>query len=262
MSHVFVNTGQCGNQLGLALLDSLYQHLKDDPSQLDCFFRTRKQGVYARAVCIDTEPKVVNQCVEGVNSRGGGWLYDIKRVVYGHGGAGNNWAMGYSMCSGEFLEASLNCIRMELERCNRPPTLVVTHSVAGGTGSGCGTRLTEAMADAFTDVTRLNIAVTPYHFGEVVVQHYNTVLCLAKIATASHAVLTFENQVAHQLCREMKGIDRPTLHDINMVMSSNIVPCLLPKYPYRPAHSDALSAVGGWYNDPIHTISDDVIEHV
>lgn len=35
----------------------------------------------------------------------------------------------------------------------------------------------------------------PYHFGEVVVQHYNSVLCLSKIAMASDAVLLFENEV-------------------------------------------------------------------
>ena len=185
MSHVFVNTGQCGNQLGTALLGSLHEHLHAEyPAHWGCFFRRANNGTkaYARAVCIDTEPKVVTECVERVNKGGGrGWLYDVKRVVYRHGGAGNNWAMGYAMCSGEFLEASLDSVRAELERCDRPPTLVLTHSVAGGTGSGCGTRLTEALADAFADCTRVNLAVTPYHFGEVVVQHYNTVLCLAKV---------------------------------------------------------------------------------
>ena len=255
MSHVFVNTGQCGNQLGLTLLDSLYHHLQNEPNHRDCFFRQRKHGCYARALCIDTEPKVVNRCVEKVNTSNRGWLYDVQRVVYRHGGAGNNWALGYAMCSGEFLEASLDSVRAELEKCNRPPTLVVTHSVAGGTGSGCGTRMTEAIADEFSDVTRINITVTPYHFGEVVVQHYNTVLCLAKISTASHAVLTFENEVAHQLCREMKGIERPTLHDINHVIAANIVPCLLPKYPYHPG---TIPSTPGSCSGPFHTLSDDI----
>ena len=193
MSHVFVNTGQCGNQLGTALLGSLHEHLHaDHPAHWGCFFRRASNNstkAYARAVCIDTEPKVVTQCVERVNNGGGrGWLYDVKRVVYRHGGAGNNWAMGYAMCSGEFLDASLDSIRAELERCDRPPTLILTHSVAGGTGSGCGTRLTEALADAFADCTRVNLAVTPYHFGEVVVQHYNTVLCLAKVLACASAL--------------------------------------------------------------------------
>jgi hypothetical protein len=41
----------------------------------------------------------------------------------------------------------------------------------------------------------LNVAVMPYHFGEVVVQHYNSVLCLAKVAAASDSIMLFENEV-------------------------------------------------------------------
>ena len=49
----------------------------------------------------------------------------------------------------------------------------------------------------------LNVAVMPYHFGEVVVQHYNSVLCLSKIAAASDAIMLFENEVRLIVCRLM-----------------------------------------------------------
>lgn len=260
MSYVFVDTGQCGNQLGSSILESLHQHVQFDNAEMDAFFRTSfPRGdvkTYARAVCIDTEPKVINECLLRAKQRKS-WIFDSKSVVYGHGGAGNNWARGYEMCTGEFLEASMECIRRELEACNRPPSLIITHSVAGGTGSGTGTRITESVADEFSDVTRINIAVTPYHFGEVVVQHLNTVLCLAKISAASHGVLTFENEVAKQLCIEMKGIERPSMHDINAVIAANILPILLPKYLHN---SNTNSASGDSRSHPgIHsTISDDV----
>jgi len=73
---------------------------------------------------------------------------------------------------------------------------VVIHSIAGGTGSGLGTRITEACEDEFKSATRLNVAIAPYHFGEVVVQHYNTILSLAKISTSSNGVLVSECGVA------------------------------------------------------------------
>ena len=38
----------------------------------------------------------------------------------------------------------------------------------GGTGSGLGTRITEEVRDEFSDVTRTNVAITPYHFVSVV----------------------------------------------------------------------------------------------
>ena len=264
MSFIFVDTGQCGNQLGCCILDSLYQHLQHDPFHVEAFFRTShfksETRRYARAVSIDTEPKEINECLQRVKDRKS-WLFDAKSVVYRHGGAGNNWALGYEMCSGDFLETALNCIRRELEMCNRPPSLLITHSVAGGTGSGCGTRITEAAADEFSDVTRINLAITPYHFGEVVVQHFNTILCLAKISAASHSVLTFENEVAKQLCVEMKGIERPSIHDINGVIAANIIPALLPKYPFvtderSPDSQKRYSSPQGIFS----TISDDATE--
>ena len=264
MSYIFVDTGQCGNQLGCSILDSLYQHLQHDPSHVEAFFRTSncksETRRYARAVSIDTEPKVINECLQRVKDRKS-WLFDSKSVVYRHGGAGNNWALGYEMCSGEFLETAINCIRRELEMCDRPPSLLITHSVAGGTGSGCGTRITEAAADEFSDVTRINIAITPYHFGEVVVQHFNSILCLAKISAASHSVLTFENEVAKQLCVEMKGIERPSINDINSIIAANIIPALLPKYPFISDEGDIDGHTR--YSSPqgmFTTISDDVTE--
>ena len=192
---IFVETGQCGNQLGFSLLNSLHDHLAtlegDEYAEMleTCFHSSSSKDSkpVARAVCLDTEPKVINECLQKSNHRP--WRLDPKKVAYRHGGAGNNWALGYEMASGEFLELSINLIRRELELCNDSQSLVFMHSVAGGTGSGLGTKISEACADEFPEATRMNIAVAPYHFGEVVVQHYNAVLCLSKISAASDAVL-------------------------------------------------------------------------
>lgn len=191
---VFVETGQCGNQLGFSLLDSLFSHLSDCNDEnadmpLDTFFHHSSTGKpTARAVCLDTEPKVINESLQKAH-KGSRWRIDPRSVAYRHGGAGNNWALGYEMASGEFLDTSINLVRRELEYCDYSQTLVFMHSVAGGTGSGLGTRMSEACEDEFHQATRLNIAVAPYHFGEVVVQHYNALLCLSKISAASHGVL-------------------------------------------------------------------------
>ena len=206
-NYVFVETGQCGNQLGFCLLNSLYDHLVNFDSEqgcLDTFFKpstgqytppnglpsrgTRSSAptVTARVVCLDTEPKVINECISRANNS---WRIDPRSVAYRHGGAGNNWALGYEMANGEFLETAVEMIRRQLEACDFSSALVFLHSVAGGTGSGLGTHVTEACEDEFPEASRLNIAIAPYHFGEVVVQHYNTALCLSKVAAASHAVM-------------------------------------------------------------------------
>jgi tubulin gamma len=134
---IFVNTGQCGNQVGFDVIDGMFEHLCDasvesatsrhrlrrgisgdcDSSThpmdgLDAFFRPSSSdpsGYTARAVCVDTEPKVVLNCMSQCRRRG--WRLDPARAVFSHGGAGNNWAMGYQMGSGKLLDTALDSIR-------------------------------------------------------------------------------------------------------------------------------------------------------
>jgi tubulin delta len=230
MALILVNAGQCGNQLGFDCLDSLYDNTARDSADQAMFFRESKAAggkPVARAVCLDTEPKAVLSCLQ--RSARKDWAFDPAACAYRHGGAGNNWAMGYQMCSGKFLDASLDCIRRELEHCDLPPTLLTSHSLGGGTGSGLGTKITEAVAEVFPDVTRINATVMPYHFGEVIVQHYNSVLCLSKIAQCSDGIMLFDNEIAHDMCKTGFGKDRPVLKDLNLAISMGLVSALLPK---------------------------------
>ncbi|CAM9256785.1 unnamed protein product [Ectocarpus sp. 8 AP-2014] len=201
MSVVTVQVGQCGNQLGASLFQALHDHANQPPAHhghtsgteserarsacRQSFFR---DGGVARAVIIDTEPKVIQRIVatrgraeestgagarrvaggrrsaygktaqrrtnttgdrnhstvEG-GSRGGGWRYDGGTQVCCHaqGGAANNWAYGYHAHGATFTEACLEGVRRETERCDRLTGLCILHSLAGGTGSGLGTCLTE-----------------------------------------------------------------------------------------------------------------------
>jgi hypothetical protein len=164
MSVILVQCGQCGNQLGFSILDALYSHLKPQgqhspySDDMRAFFRPSDDSVeaglgffgqsdydhqnnstinpsklIARAICIDTEPKVVNNIYEkSCNKSHLGWEYNHENVLYRHGGAGNNWALGYQMCSGDFLLAIINAIIKEIKLSyingNGPPLLLIVHS--------------------------------------------------------------------------------------------------------------------------------------
>lgn len=54
---------------------------------------------------------------------------------------GNNWAYGYFIHGMEFEKKIEDCIRFELEHCDFLDGFLVTMSLAGGTGSGVGTKL-------------------------------------------------------------------------------------------------------------------------
>ena len=53
-------------------------------------------------------------------------------------------------------------------------------SMAGGTGSGLGTYISEQVKEAYPKKPLINIAIWPYSTGEIIVQNYNTALSLSR----------------------------------------------------------------------------------
>jgi hypothetical protein len=60
--------------------------------------------------------------------------------------------------------------RLVQEHCDRLGGLMLLQSLAGGTGSGVGTYLTEKLRDDYPHANLLNHTVWPYESGEVIVQ--------------------------------------------------------------------------------------------
>lgn len=97
MSCVFVSTGQCGNQLTFSLIDQISRYIDTLPESsksfhTDIFFResstklsSTKSRLVTRAVCLDTEPKVINECLKKAYATKS-WNYDANSVAYLHGG--------------------------------------------------------------------------------------------------------------------------------------------------------------------------------
>lgn len=77
-------------------------------------------------------------------------MYNPENVyVSKHGGgAGNNWASGYSQ--GEKLTDEIfDIIEREAEGSDSIEGFVLCHSIAGGTGSGMGSNILEQLTDRF-----------------------------------------------------------------------------------------------------------------
>lgn len=88
MGSLFINVGQCGNQIGLQLMDYLEQqnNLYDDS------FTKRSEQNIIHSILIDTEPKILRSVVENKKRYP---FIDNKNVLYFQHGRGNNWALGY-----------------------------------------------------------------------------------------------------------------------------------------------------------------------
>lgn len=149
---IAVQVGQTGNQLGFDMYDSFYNHLRysDHSECMSSYFREVTSGVskrwISRSVWIDTNPTTLDSCIEK-SRQSRTWCLDERCTESGHVEIASNWAKGYQEFTGSFQSNSLDHIRRELERVDVHTTLMVIHSVGGGSGSGIGTHITEVLVD-------------------------------------------------------------------------------------------------------------------
>ena len=153
------------------------------------------------------EPRVTSDVLRRSMKNRKNWSYDQSRVVHGASGSGNNWACGYFKHSCSLIPGVVDGVRKEMEAADHCGGLMMLQSLAGGTGSGVGAAVTEALRDEFPGTFCVNCVVWPYASGEVVVESYNAVLTLAHLYSASDALLCVENEV----CCGLYGLTFSTL---------------------------------------------------
>ena len=73
-------------------------------------------------------------------------LFDQQQLLYDVSGAGNNWASGFSQGQ-KFYEEVFDIIDREADGSDSLEGFVLTHSIAGGTGSGMGSYILEKLSD-------------------------------------------------------------------------------------------------------------------
>lgn len=249
MSVVTVQLGQCGNQIGTQLFSTLHRDatasLQPSPYRevaLDRYFhsfeapRQDKEGAYgellqARAVLVDMESKVVQNSL-ATAKKSESWTFDEKCVYSEKRGSGNNWANGYLNHAPACKDVVMDMVRRQAEKCDHLDSFLVLMSVAGGTGSGVGARLTEYLVDAYPDVTLLNPIIWPYPSGEVIVQDYNSLLTTSHLQSCSSAVLLLQNQQLHKVCSQLLHMKEISMVDINTVVAHSLASFLQPAVPF------------------------------
>lgn len=75
-------------------------------------------------------------------------------------------------------------MRKEVEQCDRLTGILTMMSLAGGTGSGMGTFITQCLRDMYPHTSILNHVTWPYNTGEVMSwkmgkQEGTTIVCIA-----------------------------------------------------------------------------------
>ena len=252
MSVITLQLGQCGNQIGRQLFNTLhedalgYLHGQKSSStdtycevSLSRFFDidARRRGksarssneLRARAVLVDMESKAVHQTLAEAD-RGGNWSYDASCVYAQKRGSGNNWASGYHSRGPTAAEKILEMVQFQAEKCEQLSGFLVLMSVAGGTGSGVGSYLTECLRDHFPSNTLLNAVVWPYASGEVIVQDYNAVLTTKHLQDASDGVIILQNDQLQKAASKLLLLKDISFSDLNAIISHSLAGFLQPSF--------------------------------
>ena len=232
-SCVTVQIGQCGTQLGACVLDRLNAEARHE-ADAQYFFRQGKSGErVARAVLVDTEPRVVGE-VEGGDSDSNRWVYGAaNRVLCDAGlrGCANNWAKGFSS-EKEGVNRAADVVRREMERSDRVDALLSFAAGAGGTGSGLGCAFHSCFSGDNPKIRPLHCVVLPDRQGDVAVGSYNATLTLNHLSKDAKrrggGLCLLSNELSKQMCVNVFRLERPTFDMLNDVFATLLAGNLLP----------------------------------
>ena len=115
-------------------------------------------------------------------------------------------------------------VRREVERCDCLEGFVTFMSGAGGTGSGLGSLVSEALREEYTKKYRLNQLIWPHQASrDVIIQDYNLIFTLASLYRCSDGILTIQNDHVHSICSRVLGLKDFSFSDMNQVLIGTVL---------------------------------------
>lgn len=229
---VTIQAGQCGNQIGFEFWKKLCAEHGISPSGVlinpddnigdskEVFFYQADDNHYIpRSILLDLEPRVINTIVNSEYKR----LYNRENIYVSKtgGGAGNNWASGYSQ--GQALsDEVLEILERETENVDSLDAFVLCHSIAGGTGSGMGSFIIEQVKDRFPKKLIQTYSVFPNQdeSADVVVQPYNSMLTLRRLIEFADCCIVLDNTALNRIACERLHIQNPSFAQVNNMVSN------------------------------------------
>uniref|UniRef100_A0A4W4EFJ3 Tubulin gamma chain n=1 Tax=Electrophorus electricus TaxID=8005 RepID=A0A4W4EFJ3_ELEEL len=205
---ITLQLGQCGNQIGFEFWKQLCAEHGISPEGIveefategtdrkDVFFYQADDEHYIpRAVLLDLEPRVIHTILNSPYAN----LYNPENIYLSEhgGGAGNNWASGFSQVDliNTSFSLPLSCVSLplSLSPCPRyPKKLVQTYSV-------------------FPNQDEMS---------DVVVQPYNSLLTLKRLTQNADCVVVLDNTALNRIATDRLHIQNPSFSQINQLVST------------------------------------------
>ena len=137
---------------------------------------------------------------------------------------------GYSQGQ-QLYEDIFDIIDREADGSDSLEGFVLTHSIAGGTGSGMGSYILERLAERFPKKLVQTYSVFPNQenssdlssavgVSDVVVQPYNSLLTLKRLTQSADCVVVLDNTALNRIAVDRLRIDTPSFSQINELVST------------------------------------------
>uniref|UniRef100_A0A2K6DEQ1 Tubulin gamma 2 n=1 Tax=Macaca nemestrina TaxID=9545 RepID=A0A2K6DEQ1_MACNE len=218
---ITLQLGQCGNQIGFEFWKQLCAEHGISPEGIveefategtdrkDVFFYQADDEHYIpRAVLLDLEPRVIHSILNSPYAK----LYNPENIYLSEhgGGAGNNWASGFSQVSRRLFQRPL--ITKGFPKQEGQP----------GRGSGLGSYLLERLNDRYPKKLVQTYSVFPYQdeMSDVVVQPYNSLLTLKRLTQNADCVVVLDNTALNRIATDRLHIQNPSFSQINQLVST------------------------------------------
>lgn len=239
---IMLQLGQCGNQIGFEFWKKLCkehgisnegileEHATEGLDRKDVFFYQADDEHYIpRSVLLDLEPRVISNIMNSEYKK----LYNPENIYLAKhgGGAGNNWASGYAQ--GQLLyEDVFDIIDREADGSDSLEGFILTHSIAGGTGSGMGSYILERLAERYPKKLVQTYSVFPNQenspgeiaggigASDVVVQPYNSLLTLKRLTQRADCVVVLDNTALNRIAVDRMRLENPSFSQINELVST------------------------------------------
>ena len=104
----------------------------------------------------------------------------------------------------------IDMIDREADNSDSLEGFVLTHSIAGGTGSGFGSFLLEAMNDRYQKKLIQTYSVYPNE-NDVVIQPYNCILSMKRLTLNADAVVVIDNCALTRMVTDRLKLKDPTV---------------------------------------------------
>ena len=225
---IFIHVGQAGIDFGNSIweLFSIEHCIQLDINNNERqpivrkIFTEAKNGIlYANSIFIDSDPTNIDKVQAGTNN----YLYELESFVSGNGDSSKNYAKGYFTTGPNLLNTSMDRIRKLSEKCSNLGGFIFTNSVAGGTGSGCGSLVLENLCINYDKKLRITFPIYPSpKFTNNINEPYNCIFSTNELLEFSDIAIVLDNEALYDIVQKKLDVKKPSYLNLNRLTAQVI----------------------------------------